>query len=308
MLDFGNLPDSTNSDVQVFPGFASVAQGDWKMWHKPRGVSMLFAFMLGAGGSGGNGAVGATSTAGGGGGGGSGGGGSLLIPAVLLPDVLYLCVGKGRIAGNGFQSYVCIAPNATTANIVLTCGVGNAASNAVAGAGGAGGGGGGAMVIANMPLTVMGLFQSWVGSNGTAGGNAVAGTAFTVTAGGTPSSPGTGGGGLPAANNAGTAGGAINGAGYITGLLGGTGGAVTPTSGSAGNDGVRPYKNLQWTLGGTGGGSGGVAAGGASGGAGGLGGNGAYGGGGGGGGGGFTGSATATGGEGGDGLVIICAW
>ena len=96
MLDLGFLPVPTKSDVQIFEGNATAAGVGWSTWSKPRGVSMCFLFAVGCGGGGGDAVAGAASTAAGGGGGGSGGQTTLLIPAILLPDTLYLSIAQSR--------------------------------------------------------------------------------------------------------------------------------------------------------------------------------------------------------------------
>ena len=76
MLDFFNLPQSQNADIQTFgPGQST--------WNKPRGKSMAYILCIGAGGGGGKGGVGLQSAAAGGGGGGSGGQSTSIIPLTL---------------------------------------------------------------------------------------------------------------------------------------------------------------------------------------------------------------------------------
>ena len=77
MLDFFNLPQSQNADIQTFgPGQST--------WNKPRGKSMAYILCIGAGG----------------GGGGSGGQSTSIIPLTLLPDFLNVYVGIGSEGGS----------------------------------------------------------------------------------------------------------------------------------------------------------------------------------------------------------------
>lgn len=298
MLDLQHLASRTKADVQVFGGSLSIAT-----WQKPRGASMIYMFAAGPGGPGGNGAVGAASTAAGGGGGSSGSQSTLLIPAIFLPDLLYLTVPMA-----GATLTVATVHGAPAANnVVLRAEFGNtggAASGATAGTAGTASG---AASISNCPLAGMGRFNALGGQAGIAGGAGGAANLSLPTT-GLVVTGGTGGAGV-GASGGGNVGGNITGAGIFPTLLGGTGPAVgaTTTPPDSGNSGIQPIPGLNYFYGGTGAGSTHNAATGA-----GLvgahGGNGAPGCGGGGGGGALTGSTQGLGGVGGPGLVIIIAW
>ena len=94
MLDFFGIPDSPNVDVQRFFGPATAGLTQWETWRKPRGCKMVYMIGVGGGSSGGVG-VNTGTTSGGGAGGGSGAQSSLLIPAMFVPDILYVQAGAG---------------------------------------------------------------------------------------------------------------------------------------------------------------------------------------------------------------------
>jgi hypothetical protein len=100
---FGLL-DPTAADIQVFYPNTNLAAGvpGASVWNRRPGTSMVYIFGFASGGQGGQGVVGALATAAGGGGGGSSGATGLLIPALMLPAVLYVSVpfGSGSSAQN----------------------------------------------------------------------------------------------------------------------------------------------------------------------------------------------------------------
>ena len=106
MLDLSHTPKgfAGAADQQIFYGGNGSNGGSVQVWEKPRGISMIHMFALGCGGPGTAGSIGATAT--GGAGGGSGGQGSLLIPALFVPDVLFIwaCVG-GTTTTIGVRPY-----------------------------------------------------------------------------------------------------------------------------------------------------------------------------------------------------------
>lgn len=308
MYDMTHLPVSTGaSDVQVFKGNSVTAGGEWQIWNKPSGKTMLNIFMVGKGGNGGTGVVGAASTAAGGGGGGSGGQTSLNIPLSLLPDRLFLSLA-GQSSTTTLASYISIFPN-TTANNTLAYASGGAnggnASGATAGAAGAAG------AIATAALMPLGFAFANVlaGQAGIIGGTTGASTALTLPVTGLVITGGTGGAGLGAAASTGNSAGAFTVAGIFAenpqpgGAASGSQ-TVAPGKGSAGRIVIYPFGYM---YGGTGGAStGGAATGG------GLvqahGGDGAWGCGGGGMGGAFTGSTAAVFSKGGPALAILTCW
>jgi hypothetical protein len=128
MLDLYHLPTSTKRNIDYFYGKSDINAEVWEVWEKPRGINMIQITCIGGGAGGGGGATNNSTTARGGGAGGSSGGfTSLLIPAIFLPDVLYVSAGDGGIggaAGNpaglggfGIGSYVSVAPLET---IIIT--------------------------------------------------------------------------------------------------------------------------------------------------------------------------------------------
>lgn len=302
MLDLQHLASSTKADVQVFTGEGT---GVAKAWQKPRGVSMLYILALGRGGAGGNGAVGAASAAAGGGGGASGSQTTLLIPAIFLPDTLYIHASTSLS-----NTSVAIYPSTgspTSRDVVVMAYAGNNGGNASGATAGAAGTLPVAVTAADMPLYGMGRTNILGGQAGVIGSVSATGTSVTLPTTGLIVTGGASGGGL--ANTGGgisRAGGNITGAGVFPtlegGVLGGTG--FPPGNGSAG---IRPIPNLNYFYGGSGGASSHPDATGA-GLVGGYGGDGAPGCGGGGGGGALTGSTQGLGGKGGPGLVVIISW
>ena len=319
-IDLYGFPNSSNIDTRVFNGNSNVVGGSWHTWVKPRGISMVYIFMVGAGGGGGDSVVGAASLAAGGGGGGCGGQASLLIGADFIPNNLYFSIARGgnnnttTSALAGFSSYCCIshpqgAPIAQNTLLTVNAGAGGGKSS-----GSTPGPLGTAGAITNINTCLLaggGIYKFTIGLAGVIGSN-TAGAALSLPTSGLICCPGTGGAGNPAANTAGNAGGLITGIALSlfapVNIPGGAGGATTPTAGSNGiSTPEKIYKNMPIALGGTGGGSTGISAT-PSGSTGGDGGSGGVGSGGGGGGGGFTGQAIATGGGGGESMAIIVAW
>jgi len=309
MLDLLHLPKSTSGNVDYFYNTGGT-NTSWQTWEKPRGIIMLEIICIGAGGGGRSGwCVNSTSRSGGGGGG-SGGFTRLLIPAIFLPDVLYVTVGKGGAGGasatltgtanlgsNGLFSSVNIAPTNAAFYIVCFANAGAGAVVGTASAGTAGFGANGAQPATAL-MSNLGQFAALAGQSGTAGAT-VAGTALAYpTTGLLLSGGGAGGGGIGIG-------------GDITAptqssfsLIPTRTGGIAASPGNPGADGISLLQPLI-SIGGAGGGSStSTASGGA---AGGRGGNGGIGCGGGGGGSGPTGGSGA-GGNGGDGLVIIRSW
>jgi len=283
--------------TRIFYANSAAAGEAWYTYHVPRGCRFLEMFCVGGGGSGGGGTAGSGSARTGG----SGGGGSavtrLLIPAKLVPDTLYVSVGKGgdavgsQTTGNsGLLSYVSVSPLTTVNQLVCVSG---------AAAGGPGRTNGtttpgttGTVVVATTALHMnLGV---WASTQTTAAGS---GGANTGGAGGsaTPAALTTGGcgGGGSSTVNADGAGGAVATL-WFEALAGGAAGGTNP--GANGLWTIRPF----YAVGGAGGGGNGAGTGGDGGSAG-------IGCGGGGGGAGTTASAGG-GGRGGDGICIITAF
>jgi hypothetical protein len=312
MIDFLHLPKPQNGYVDYFPGYAATLTTSWQVWNKPRGVNFVKIITIGGGGGGNRGISSATTNArGGSGGGGSGGIATIMMPAIFLPDRLYVSAGaggrRGTSLGNGTDggiSYVSIAPS--TAIIYLVCYANGGASGTIgAPTGGGGGGSGGSQAVTGALQSGQGNFTTLTGQSGSAGGGQLGANGTNIIY------PTTGlllSGGAGGAGGAGFVGGDITAPASQTDkytifptLPGGVAGSV---SSLAGGDGVAGINNMELLLfsGGSGGGSGFD---GTAGSVGGAGGNGGFGCGGGGGGGGTTGGE---GGNGGPGLVIISSW
>jgi hypothetical protein len=306
MIDW---PQPSKGDVQEF----FCTGGVWQTWTKPKGVDMVMIFCVGSGASGGGGLTGAAGSARGGGGGGGGGGAArLLVPAILIPDALYIqvgvggaSVGAGTLGNPGKSSFVAFAPLSAfnAVNQLLDSDNAAALGGAAGTSAGSNAGGAGATVAlqGGAVLLVLGLFQAIAGGAGSASG-AIAGangavgvqiqwqtTTNSLSLGGV-------GGGTVGTNNTDFAGGQFlsNGTPIIFPTI--AGGLAGGGAGQPGQLFPKPFR----VCGGTGGGTfgTGVVVGG-------RGGEGAIGCGGGGGGGGVTGGA---GGRGGDGYVLIVSW
>jgi hypothetical protein len=332
MLDFNHVLSTPGLDLQSFiavnsavPSTGSGGQ-QWQTWRKPRGCKFVYMIGVGGGASGGTGTNTAT-TSGGGGGGGSGAQAAVMIPAFMVPDVLYIQCGHGGrqpaalVAGAagvaGIVTYISIEPfttNPTTNDLFLIApggSGGTAATTAVAGGAGLGGI---APTIATMPLAGRGFFSLFNGQNGSSGGGVPGnGANVTIPTTGVMVTGGSGGGGKSAT--------VFGTGGTITTPTGGvsTGStdffplsitaavaAAGATPAGIGRDGII-VRNMIMNLGGAGGGSASETSGGIAG----AGGNGAPGcGGGGAGGSSVTAGVTtlARPGNGGDGFVLIASW
>lgn len=265
----------------------------WQTWVKPNQYNNFIIYVCGAGGGGGAGqgrVAGITRT-------GAGGGGAGILniintPSFLLPETLYMNIGRGGAGGLSSQgngaiggvSYLTYYPNTNSANIIISSNGGNA------------GNGGGAAGATSTPYTNQSIF-SFSGTNSSAGTNGGfpsigPGTNFSVTT--SCIYGGTGGGSIDATNVGFTGGNIL--ASNIHPQL--DGGAVA-TNGNNGYFIKKPFTSL----GGTGGGGNPLGKGG-------TGGAGIFGSGGGGGGGGTSldTSGGGTGGRGGDGFVIIIGY
>lgn len=319
MIDIFNLPGKENSN-QVFRVNSSGATA-WQTWSKPNNASFVYILCIG-GGAGGGGGRGNTNNSGtGGGGGGSSAFAAGLFPASLLPDTLFVQVGRGGvggtggivngnggIGGSGEHSYVSVIPSTGTTAVLMKNG--NVAPT---------GGGGGTTSVngtAGAAGTIwtystsfifpqLGQITPTAGQIGVVGGTSGGGTGNSITL-TLPLSAGASGGG----NSAGGAtanGGNITGTGIIPTLSGGTANSATVIDGGHGmgdqvdGSGGNTDTPLFYT-GGAGGGSSSTA--GRVGGFGGDGGHGC----GGGGGGSAQNAAGGAGGDGGHGLVIITCW
>jgi hypothetical protein len=316
MLDLNHLPKTGNGNIDYFFGdtfiTGSVDVGftttfSWKTWEKPKGIHTIVIICIGAGGGGRSGWPVNASSRTGGGGGCSGTFTRVIIPAMVLPDVLYVSVGKGGPGGAGSNvqgvvnqgtpggpSYVSIAPS--TASIYVACyanggsvasdnGSSSSTSASVASV---------AAVQSDALMSGLGQFFALAGQAG-ARAQSTSNDSVTYPATGLLLSGGAAGG------SAQLSGGSIimptqSSFSLIATRNGGS------TGGAAGDDGLSISQPLM-SIGGAGGASSTSAT--ANGTPGGRGGNGGIGSGGGGGGAGPSGTGSGRGGNGGDGLVII---
>ena len=284
--------DVFNIQSQQQQTFTFYATGNWQTWNKPRGAKMIEIFCLGGGGGGGHPTISAAAV----GGGGSGGSSGIvrgLIPAFLLPDTIYILVGKGgrgsstsgTAGSSGEISYIALQPS--TSEQTLIC-----KSSTVAASPGGLTTAGAAATISVVTLSAfgnLGLFTAIAGVVGSAGGANTGGNGSNQISLSTNLTTGGASGGGKTASVFGS-GGTITAASVI--LTNNVGGGV-----AAGENGGDGYGTLQPFCGTGGAGGAGITTG-----QGGRGGNGYYGCGGGGVGG---GSVTSKAGDGGDGLVII---
>ena len=277
----------------------------WQAWTKPAGCSWIYIYLQASGGGGGRTADGVTpaTSDGGGSGGGAGGLTRMLIPAFVVPDVLYVRPGLGglgattanTVGSQGASSYVSMAPStAANANYLIfqDGGFGGQITNVANSPGNS--------ATVNAALIGTSLFTTSSGASfGTrgasvtnGGGGSITQTTSTLTTGGTGGGNGTGSGGA-----------IINNVVFPTlaASAPGENGRNGFQLGSIIAPGLKTFPMI--FSGGTGGG--GIATAGVAG----KGGNASYGGGGGGGGGGTNaGSTSGNGGNGGNGFVLIGAF
>lgn len=183
MMDLGHLAPRFTSDVQMFQSQG----GAWMSWNKPRGASMCYMLCIGGGGGGGgcNSNTNSSDFTGMGGGGGSSGLATLVIPALLLPDTLYVQVGAGGAGGAGGSgsgatagsaggvSYVSLSKNTSAPNVVLysggAAGGGGVALPSTSSTTSSGAAGSAASAATNTVLGTLGLFNAVAGQAGAAG-------------------------------------------------------------------------------------------------------------------------------------------
>jgi hypothetical protein len=211
MLDLNHLALPTTGRTDYFYGKSATLGGTWEIWEKPRGINMVHITCIGDGGGGGGGASNNSTTARGGGAGGSSGGfTSLSIPAIYLPDCLYVSVGGGSPGGApgnpaalgtpGVGSYVAIAPYTTLTGIYTVCYANGGTVSAVPASSTATSTAPAAVAaatIANMLIAGLGNFSALAGQIGGAGGlfNNGAGGPIAYPTTGLLLSGGAGGGG-----------------------------------------------------------------------------------------------------------------
>ena len=139
-------------------------------WVKPRGITMVSFFVVGAGGGGGKGANLATNVGNYGGGGAGGGAGSrLLIPAIFLPDTLFVVVGVGgQSSTSGGATYVDTINNGNlfTTRIVFSNGGGGGGDSPGNAIGSVGIGGVASSLTTSAIYLNLGIQSSIAGGNG----------------------------------------------------------------------------------------------------------------------------------------------
>ena len=311
MLDFNHVLNTPGADIQYFEGTSKVTGLEWQVWKKPRGARWIQ--MIGvSGGQGGGAGINTGTTSGGGAGGQSGSQTLVQIPAMFVPDVLYIQAGQGGagattsggLGGMGTITYVCIAPYTTfaAAGTFFFSTIGTAGTAATATTGGVPGSAAGATGIGGCCLAGRGFFRSYAGQAGAAGGASNAnGTNLTPPLTGLMVTGGAGGGGTIASTPLGGNINSVASASYFFPLPlfgGGSGSENLRVNGPSGFK----SSNFLFNFGGTGGAGALTTAGGAAG----AGGDGMPGCGGGGGGGANTTNPTiGKGGDGGPGFVYI---
>lgn len=163
MLDLSHIP---SQQQQTFT-FYSLGAGVWQTWQKPRNAKFIEIFCLG-GGAGGSIATIGTGGRNAGSGGGAGGIVRGIIPAFLLPDTLYILVGKGgagsttnnTAGGVGGISYIGLQPSTSEQTLICKSST-TAPNNAAAGA-----------TISTVSLSAfgnLGLFTAIAGVGGSTG-------------------------------------------------------------------------------------------------------------------------------------------
>ena len=319
MLDFNNILATPGADIQYFEAPAQTNLLQWQTWRKPRGAKWIY--MLGVGGAGGGGAGVNTDAAnsGGGAGGSSGAQAIVMIPAIFVPDLLYIQCGIGGLGATtsggtstaGTNTYVAIGPSggaglALADTFLRADGAAVGTQAASSSVGGLSLNGAATPTIGNMPLAGRG-FVTLIGgqAGGAGGGPGLVGTDVAVPTTGLIVTAGAGAGGCSSVARLG--GGSIT---TITGMLGndfaqlpipGGNPAAAATPATAGARGFKTRTSFL-NFGGAGGGAASPTNGGVSG----AGGQGAPGCGGGGGGGQNTVNSTvAPGGDGGSGFVYM---
>lgn len=285
---------SSRNIVMFTPRNVLGVNNHFQPFHIPKGANFLFFTLVGAGGGGGGGQIAASAA--GGGGGGSGTITRTVIPALALPDVVFVQTGVGGAGGSsnsngvaGLPSYLSLEPASTTASVIAV-----AAAGGLGAAAGTAGGGGAAMTATAGGGICLGAWTSLAGQAGSAGAANTLGADLTWGATGLFISGGTAGGGCTNAPNS-KAGGAITGLPMgLTDIRTATGDThYAPSWAFFGSRSTMPF----FSTGGLGGQGYGLSTGGA-----GTDGGPGSGGGGGGGGAGGTGGA---GGRGGDGFVLV---
>jgi len=171
MLDFSYLPPP-GANIQLFVNADSPTPTNtfrWQTWVKPRGTKMVFIFAVGGGGAGAFSGVSAGAL-----GGGTGAQTTVLIPAMMIPDILYVWTGRGGLgtvtSDPGQPTYVAVepfvsgggaAPPAAWLRSQILVASANGAVGQTAGT---------AATIVQMPMASRGLWNSIAGNTGAVSG------------------------------------------------------------------------------------------------------------------------------------------
>lgn len=132
MLDLSNIPGGKRETFILY------ATGNWQTWTKPRNAKFIEIFCLGGGAGGAINIVG-TGARTGGSGGGAGGIVRGIIPAFLLPDNLYILVGRGgagstqnnTAGGFGGISYIGLQPSTSEQTLICKSSTNNPSNSTV---------------------------------------------------------------------------------------------------------------------------------------------------------------------------------
>ena len=177
-----NYPTPQGADVQIFtPNSESVEDNFSATWVKPKGASMVWFTLIGAGGAGGDAITDASGGSSYGGGGGSGAVTNCMVPAFLIPDVLSIRVYPGGTTSSGLDTSVIYQMKNATGYTLLGAngGAGGADASSVGGVIENGTGGTGGAASSAPEFAAAGFYQSKAGQDGS-DGNANLSTSTTT--------------------------------------------------------------------------------------------------------------------------------
>jgi hypothetical protein len=186
------LPHFGAAEWEVFtPQQDTTTSRGWQTWLKPPGCSFIYVMIAGGGGGGAGGGSTAATARVGGGGGSSGGSGGLLIPAILVPEALYVRPGMGGAGGsaanngsNGVTSYLATQPVISNNGVIMFANGGNTGSATATAGSSPGGGGPGANAAMAVSTANGGNAGGAGGANTGAAGSAPQVNASIITGGG----------------------------------------------------------------------------------------------------------------------------
>jgi hypothetical protein len=157
MIDYQNLPQNSKVDWFMQP----TATDEVHTWTKPSGCNFVYMIAVGGGGAGGQGVGGAAGvTRSGGAGGASGTMTTLVVPAFLIPDTLFIKIGKGGAFGsNGGPTIISAYRVSSVTEYLLYADGGNRGISFTIGSGVT-------PVITNNTLATIGKWQGIAGRSG----------------------------------------------------------------------------------------------------------------------------------------------